>query len=206
MSLLAQLVENNRKLLGGPEIIVEVDEAKSGRRKYNRGRVIRGQWIFEMIATTIEKMIKTLITTMIWMRNHTLGRKNKRNKKINRKIITNARKGNRYQTQPETASAVVMKYLLDKKTAGAQIIPPTQQPNAIDTFFSSIASTNINILHKCNHIILDRIMQCSELVAHFGPISEATPTILSCPLGAERLGCRGEPAACLTLFLRSVSI
>jgi len=34
----------------------------------------------------------------------------------------------------------MMEYLLDKKTK-AQITPPTQQPDAIDTFFSSIATT-----------------------------------------------------------------
>jgi len=41
--------ENDNKPLGGPDIIVEVDEAKIGRRKYNRGRIIRGQWIFGVI-------------------------------------------------------------------------------------------------------------------------------------------------------------
>lgn len=66
----------------------------------------------------------------------------KKRKEINRKIITKAKnKEYKCKTQPETASAVMMKYLLEKKTAKAQISPPTQQSNAIDTFFTSIAAT-----------------------------------------------------------------
>ncbi|KYM99495.1 hypothetical protein ALC62_09761, partial [Cyphomyrmex costatus] len=32
--------------LGGPGCIVEIDEAKIGHRKYNRGRLLKGNWIF----------------------------------------------------------------------------------------------------------------------------------------------------------------
>ncbi|KAJ8971098.1 hypothetical protein NQ314_000880 [Rhamnusium bicolor] len=32
--------------IGGPGIVVEIDEAKMGKRKYNRGRIIDGQWVF----------------------------------------------------------------------------------------------------------------------------------------------------------------
>lgn len=74
--------------------------------------------------------------------SHIEDEKKKKQKEINKKIITKMTKdkGNRYQTQPEVASAVVMKYLLDKKIAKAQITP-IQQPSAIDMFFSSIAAT-----------------------------------------------------------------
>ena len=32
--------------IGGPDKIVEIDESKFGRRKYHRGRVVEGQWVF----------------------------------------------------------------------------------------------------------------------------------------------------------------
>lgn len=38
--------ENYSEKIGGPDKIVEIDEAKFGKRKYNRGRLIKGKWVF----------------------------------------------------------------------------------------------------------------------------------------------------------------
>jgi len=33
-------------VLGGPGVVVEIDEVKFGKRKYNWGRWLDGQWVF----------------------------------------------------------------------------------------------------------------------------------------------------------------
>lgn len=43
---LSWCLENTSQVIGGPGTIVEVDEAKFGRRKYNRGRAVEGDWVF----------------------------------------------------------------------------------------------------------------------------------------------------------------
>jgi len=39
-------LEKECVVLGGPDVVVEIYEAKLGKRKYNRGRWIDGQWFF----------------------------------------------------------------------------------------------------------------------------------------------------------------
>lgn len=51
-----QWLLQNKNKIGGNGVIVEIDEAKFGRRKYNRGRLITGQWLFAGVERHTKKM------------------------------------------------------------------------------------------------------------------------------------------------------
>lgn len=42
--------------IGGEDKTVEIDEAKIGERKYNKNRLIAGQWIFGGFESDINKL------------------------------------------------------------------------------------------------------------------------------------------------------
>ncbi|KMQ87177.1 putative transposase-like protein [Lasius niger] len=48
--------ESHSEKIGGEGIIVKIDEAKIGKRKYNRGRLIDGKWIFGGFERNSKKM------------------------------------------------------------------------------------------------------------------------------------------------------
>ena len=48
---------NNFEKIGGKDIVIEIDESKFGKRKYNRGKHVEGVWIFGMVERTAERRI-----------------------------------------------------------------------------------------------------------------------------------------------------
>jgi len=46
-----------REKLGGSGKIVEIDESKIGKRKYHRGQVVEGQWVFGGIEMNMQKVL-----------------------------------------------------------------------------------------------------------------------------------------------------
>lgn len=45
------------QLLGGEGVIVEIDESKFGKRKYNKGHRVEGVWVFGMVERTPQRRI-----------------------------------------------------------------------------------------------------------------------------------------------------
>jgi len=63
----------NTLYVGGPGLIVEIDESKFGRRKYHRGHRVEGQWVFggvergtgRCFLVPVEKRDKDTLLTII---------------------------------------------------------------------------------------------------------------------------------------------
>lgn len=53
--LVGDSIEFNDTLIGGEGVIVEIDETKMGKRKYNRGHRVEGVWVVAGIERTPEK-------------------------------------------------------------------------------------------------------------------------------------------------------
>jgi transposase-like protein len=51
---------NNFCKIGGNDVIVEVDESKFGKRKYNKGHKVEGVWVLGMVERTQERRIKLI--------------------------------------------------------------------------------------------------------------------------------------------------
>jgi hypothetical protein len=62
--LILKLMARQEKI-GGNGMIVEIDESKFGKRKYNRGHRVEGVWILGMIEKTGQKRIR-LVTLKQW--------------------------------------------------------------------------------------------------------------------------------------------
>ncbi|KAM0686421.1 hypothetical protein COBT_002354 [Conglomerata obtusa] len=56
-----KFVKKNSFLLGGDEIIVEMDESLFGKRKYNRGRIKKQSWVVGIIERTEYRRIQLCV-------------------------------------------------------------------------------------------------------------------------------------------------
>ncbi|CAB9505358.1 Inherit from opiNOG: protein Hydra magnipapillata [Seminavis robusta] len=48
-------------MIGGHDVIVEIDESKMARRKYNRGRRVKGSWVLGMVERTAERRMVLVV-------------------------------------------------------------------------------------------------------------------------------------------------
>jgi transposase-like protein len=55
--LVQSMLDEKNQLIGGPDVIVEIDESKFGKRKYQRGHHVEGVWIVGGVERTTERRI-----------------------------------------------------------------------------------------------------------------------------------------------------
>lgn len=55
--LVAEMIDIEDTIIGGPGIIVEIDETKLGKRKYNRGHPVDGVWVLVGVERTSERKV-----------------------------------------------------------------------------------------------------------------------------------------------------
>jgi transposase-like protein len=54
-NMVSSMLEENDTKIGGPNIIIEIDESKLSKRKYNRGHHVEGTWVIGGVERTIER-------------------------------------------------------------------------------------------------------------------------------------------------------
>lgn len=57
MQLLASSLDDEDMVIGGPGVVVEIDECKLGKRKYNRGHRVKGVWMLVGVEKTEERKL-----------------------------------------------------------------------------------------------------------------------------------------------------
>jgi hypothetical protein len=55
--LVASTLEDEQNTIGGPNIVIEIDETKLGKRKYNRGHCVDGVWVMSGVEKTPERKV-----------------------------------------------------------------------------------------------------------------------------------------------------
>lgn len=56
-SLVASTLDDDDTRIGGPGVIVQLDETKLGKRKYHRGHRVEGVWVFAGVEVTEERKV-----------------------------------------------------------------------------------------------------------------------------------------------------
>ena len=48
---------NANEMIGGVNVVVEIDESKFGKRKFNKGKRVNGKWVFGGLKERVEKFL-----------------------------------------------------------------------------------------------------------------------------------------------------